>query len=213
VLNELIKLYNARLNDDVKQAVAKERERRKNGGKVLPWEQCRKRNLQALKAIGSDEPMPVFAEDETPDPERCLSEESLGELVAAATAGKLGIRRTGPTIALDLPLAEADQRELVGLFAAAREVVLAKPKIKALPASVHELLEGLAVKPGDAGLLTLSGKLPARLESPVLEDVEPLTADQAIAQQETVAAIKAAGIKVREDVQVNDVVKRFFGDK
>lgn len=188
------------LRDQFQRLVESERQRRTGGGVVSTWGECRESMIQAMRNIGTDESKQGIPFH------HCLSGESLDQLAAAATGGKIRFARKGAVVSVGLPLTAADRRELARTIDAVREVARVKAKEHALTKSTMELLESvIAREEGDE--LRLSCHLPA--DAKFIEPAEALSEDDALLLAETLAAVKAAGVPVRSDVELGEVIAKF----
>lgn len=204
--------------DDWKKAITAERERRNSGGKVFAWEECRELLLRGVNNWGIDAPPVELPDDQRASPERCLSDESLRKL-EAALGGKTILSREGSLLSLTLPLTETDRGQVISIYGEVHETAMSKLKGKDLPKEMQRLVDHdflafareINVQPGADDLLILSCRLPRHLA--LLSDPSdaPPSEEEPALQKETVAAIKAAGIPVRSDVKLDDIVAKFRG--
>lgn len=202
--------------EEWKKGIDVERERRKNGGKVFSWEECRETLLQSVESWGTDGPPVAVADDQRATPERCLSDESLTKLDGALKSKRL-LQREGSQLSLSLPLTETDRGQLVSIYGEVHERALAKFKAKEVPKDVQALIDDafldfvrdIIVKPGTDDLLIVSCRLPRSLSVPAHEIDMPPSADDQALQKDTLAAVKSAGVPVRSDVKIDEVVSRF----
>lgn len=200
VIDALLRHGDVELGKQVQQLIDSERERRAGGGVVSTWGECRDSLIQAVQNIGTDESTEGIPFD------HCLSDESLDKLAAAARGGKIRFARKGAVVSVGLPLAAADRRELARTIDAVREVARVKAKEHALSKSTMDLLESvIAREEGDE--LRLSCHLPADAE--FTEPVEPMTEDDAMLAAETLEAVEAAGVPVRSDVKLSEIIAKF----
>lgn len=122
---------------------------------------------------------------------------------------------------LSLPLTETDRGQLVSIYGEVHERALAKLKARELPKEMQALINDdflqfvreIIVKPGADELLVVSCRLPGRLALPAHPSGVAPTEDEQGLQKETIAVIKAAGIPVRTDAKLEDVVAKFRGDR
>lgn len=203
---------------DWKEGIVAERERRKNGGKVFRWEDLREDLLAEVARWGTDAPPLVVPDDQQPYPTRCLSDESLGKLESALER-KSALHREGNVLSFSLPLSETDRGQIISIFGEVQEKAVAKFKDKEVPQEMQKLIDDefvsfvqdIFAKPGSDDLLILSCRLPRKLGLPAAESAMPPTAEEQTLQKETLMAIKAAGIPLRTDVRLADVVEKFLG--
>lgn len=199
-----------------KKGIAAERERRKSGGKVFSWEECRDFLLQGVESWGTDAPAVAVAEDQQAIPDRCLSDESLAKLDGALDRKGI-LRREGAQLLLSLPLTETDRGQLISIYGEVHERALAKLEAKEVPKETLPLIDDsflrfvreMIVKPGADETLVLSVRLPNRLAVPAHPSEERPSADEEALQKETLKVIKAAEVPLRSDVKVTDVIARF----
>jgi hypothetical protein len=204
--------------DEWKKGIAAERERRSSGGKVFAWEECRELLLRGVNSWGIDAPPVELPDDQRATPERCLSDESLRKLEAALD-GKNILSREGSLLTLSLPLNETDRGQVISIYGEVHERAMSKFKAKELPKEMQRLVDDdflafareINVQPGVDDLVILSCRLPRRFALLTDPSDAPPSEEEAALQRETVAAIKAAGIPVRSDVKLDDIVAKFRG--
>jgi hypothetical protein len=109
--------------------------------------------------------------------------------------------------------------QIISIYGEVHEKALGKLRSKELPKEMKQLIdddflaffEAIGVKPGSDDVLILSCPLPRKLTLPAQEGDMPPNPDERELQKATLAAIKAAGIPVRDDVNLSDVVAKFRG--
>jgi hypothetical protein len=214
-LDTLLQLGIDATRQEWKNGIAAERERRRNGGKVFSWEECREFLLAEVESWGAA-PRVETPEDRRASPDRCLSDESLSKLEAALD-GKTLLRRDGSELSLSLPLIETDRGQLISIYGEVHERALARLKAREVRKELHSLIDddflnflrGITLKPGMDDSLTVCCRLPRRLAVPAHPSVEPPTDAEQELQKETLKVIQAAGIPLPSSVKVTDVIARF----
>jgi hypothetical protein len=220
-VDQTLKFLGGKAAESLAQAAREEVDRRKGGGKAMPWAELRQNMVNGIEKKEEAAAAKQGEDEHKTDPVRAFSDESLQLLTAAAEHGA-GFSRSKSVFRFVLPLADKDVTEALEVLKAVREALAAqlqKPdhdkdtatqallieamEAKALPGKGLELsTDAVAFFPRVQKAMDPTGELPA-----------PQDPDAALRFKTAVETMRGKGIPISDSATVPQILADFQGGK
>jgi hypothetical protein len=222
-VDQTLKFLGGKAAESIAQAVREEIDRRKGGGKAIPWAELRQNMVNSIeKKEEAAAAAPNQGEDEhKTDPIRAFSDESLQLLTAAAENGA-GFSRSKSVFRFVLPLADKDVTEALDVLKTVRATLAAqlqKPDHDKDIATQALLIEAMEAKPLPGKGLELSTDAVAffprvqKAMDPTAELPAPQDPDAALRFKTAVETMRGKGIPISDSLTVPQILADFQAGK
>jgi hypothetical protein len=220
-VDQTLKFLGGKASEGIAQAAREELDRRKGGGKAMPWAELRRNMVSGIEKKEEAAAGNQGEDEHKTDPIRAFSDESLQLLTAAGEHGA-GFSRSKSVFRFVLPLADKDVTEALDVLKAVRAALAAqlqKPdhdKDVATQALLIEAMEAKALQRKGLELSTDAVAFFPRVQKamdPTGELPAAQDPDAALRFKTAVETMRGKGVPISDSVTVPQILADFQSGK